>query len=565
MRLSPRWAIGLLLVTALAALMPIAALAAPTAQGGKPYGGKVVQSFKNCGITQVFGVVVDESGNALPGVGVRLWWGGGEVHTTAGTYVRPETNAAGWDFTLNIVNVENTWFVAVEDVASNTLLSDPVAVQTTGHCDAANSANAVKVELRRGAAGSTPAPAPQQPSAPAPAPQQPSGNTSTGEQAPALTSGATCQTISQTGYQVCNDGNARFLAAYQRYGAQTIGYPISTRYSRDGFITQAFQKAILQWRPESNNVAFVNVFDDLSRAGMDQRLYETRQTPFQLPAGWEGVNVPFAEAVRLRQGLLNSRPAMRSTYFAASDPLTFFGLPTSEVMDMGNHYAVRLQRAVLQEWKEAVPWARAGQVTIANGGDIAKEMGLIPGFAITNTTNAVAVGAPAVNQPTTFAAPAPAAPPPVAPPPAAPAPAPSEPGRNIDPVFGQLGGSIIPANVASGQAYWRVVSIEWHNEAESGGRHAIQFNALDESGNRVVGAPVTIAWGSGSSTVLMEAKPGEPFGANFPMYVDGPAYSARIDGLPSETVAGMGLGTPETPYLTIHTEYFVTWQRVVKP
>jgi micrococcal nuclease len=42
---------------------------------------------------------------------------------------------------------------------------------------------------------------------------------------------------------------------------------------------------------------------------------------------------------------------------------------------MGNHYAVRTQRAVFQEWKEAVPWAAAGQVTIANGGAIAKEMG----------------------------------------------------------------------------------------------------------------------------------------------------------------------------------------------
>jgi hypothetical protein len=568
MRLSPRWAIGLLLVTALAALMPIAALAAPSAQGGKPYGGKVLQSFVNCGITQVFGVVVDESGNALPGMGVRLWWGGGEVHTTAGTYVRPETNAAGWDFTLNTVNVENTWYVAVEDAASNTLLSDPVAVQTTGHCDAANSANAVKVELRRGAAGSTPAPAPQQPSNPAPAPQQPSG-TASGDQAPALTSGATCQTISQTGYQVCDDANARFLAAYQRYGAQNIGYPISTRYSRDGFITQAFQKAILQWRPESNSAAFANVFDDLSRAGMDQRLYETRQTPFQLPSGWEGVNVPFAEAVRLRQGLLSNRPAMRTTYFAASDPLTFFGLPTSEVTDMGNHYAIRLQRAVLQEWKENVPWARAGQVTIANGGDIAKELGLIPGFALTNTTNSVAMSAPASNAPTTFAAPVPAAPAPAAPVPAAPAPAApvpaaSEPGRNIDPVFSQLGGGIVPANVAPGQAYWRVVSIEWHDEAESGGRHAIQFNTVDEGGSRVAGTPITISWGGGSSTITMEAKPGEPFGANFPMYVDGPSYSARVDGLPSDVVTGMGLGTPETPYLTIHTEYYITWQRVVK-
>lgn len=562
MRRSPRWAIGLLLVLALAALMPIAALAAPPAQGNS-YTASVVQSFANCGLTQIIGVVNDESGNPLTGVTVRVWVPGSgyDVTTLSGSYVRDTTSASGWDMFIANGARGGDWSVAAVDGSGN-LLSNQLVVHTDAGCEA-GSANVVKVEIRRGA-GSAPAPAPQQPSNPAPAPQQPSGSPASGEQAPALTSGATCQTISQTGYQVCDDGNARFLATYQRFGAQNVGYPISTRYVRDGFITQAFQKAIFQWRPESNSVAFVNVFDDMSRAGMDQRLYESRQTPFQLPSGWEGVNVPFAEAVRLRQGLLDSRPAMRSTYFAASDPLTFFGLPTSEVTDMGNHYAIRLQRAVLQEWKETVPWARAGQVTIANGGDIAKELGLIPAFAINTTSNSVSSGGNTT--PVTFnnPAPAPAAPAPAAPPPAAPPPAASEPGRNIDPVFNVLGGSIIPANVAPGQAYWRVISIEWHDEAESGGRHAIQFNTIDEGGGRVVGTPITVWWGDGSSTFPMEAKDGEPWGANFPMYKDGPAYSAKVEGLPSDVVAGMGLGTPEVPWRTIHTEYLITWQRVIK-
>ena len=49
---------------------------------------------------------------------------------------------------------------------------------------------------------------------------------------------------------------------------------------------------------------------------------------------------------------------------------------------MGNHFAIRLQRAVLQQWKVAVPWANAGQVTIANGGAIGAEVGLFPAFAL---------------------------------------------------------------------------------------------------------------------------------------------------------------------------------------
>jgi hypothetical protein len=120
----------------------------------------------------------------------------------------------------------------------------------------------------------------------------------------------------------------------------------------------------------------VNVFDELHNQGMDGQLQQAWQTPAPLPAGWDG-NVSFPEVIQKRQALL-TRPALHQTYFSATDPLTFYGLPTSAVQDMGNHYAIRLQRAVLQEWKEDVPWAKAGQVTIANGGDIAKQLGYLP-------------------------------------------------------------------------------------------------------------------------------------------------------------------------------------------
>ncbi|MGB0384162.1 MAG: DUF4352 domain-containing protein [Ardenticatenaceae bacterium] len=202
----------------------------------------------------------------------------------------------------------------------------------------------------------------------------------------------------QGGYSVCDDGQAGFRSAFETWGLQSVGYPVSQRYERAGFVTQAFQKAIMQWRPDTGTVALVNIFDDLHNDGFDQTLLETRQTPLQLPDGWDGEGLTFAEVVAKRQGLLDARPALREAYFAASDPLTFYGLPTSEVEDMGNHYAIRLQRAVLQEWKENVPWASIGQVTIANGGDIAKELGGLPTAALAPEPSAAA-GAP-VPQPT---------------------------------------------------------------------------------------------------------------------------------------------------------------------
>ena len=230
----------------------------------------------------------------------------------------------------------------------------------------------------------------------------------------------------QGGYSVCDDGEANFRTAFETWGLQKIGYPISRRYERAGFVTQAFQKAIMQWRPDGGYVALVNIFDDLHNDGFDQVLLETRQTPLQLPDGWDGEGLTFAQVVAKRQALLDARPALRDAYFAAGDPLTFYGLPTSLVTDMGNHYAIRLQRAVLQEWKENVPWANAGQVTIANGGDIAKLLGGLPPFALVPESGAPVSAsrpqptapprpqptAPPAPQPTTPPRPQPSAPPP---------------------------------------------------------------------------------------------------------------------------------------------------------
>jgi N-acetylmuramoyl-L-alanine amidase len=162
-----------------------------------------------------------------------------------------------------------------------------------------------------------------------------------------------------------------------RGGPEALGYPISQPFDWKGTTVQAFQKAVLQWLPGENRVAFLNVFDDLAQAGHNPWLKAARSTPEQtwLPdeakLDWEGI-------VAARQSFLDAQPAIKARYFAVKDPMSLYGLPSSRVEDMGNHYALRLQRAVIQLWKVDVPWARAGQTTVANGGDIAKEAGLFP-------------------------------------------------------------------------------------------------------------------------------------------------------------------------------------------
>lgn len=177
------------------------------------------------------------------------------------------------------------------------------------------------------------------------------------------------------GFAVTNDSRARFWSAFQAHGGVAgVGYPISRRFQWDGFITQVMQKAVFQWRPESGSVAFVNVFDDLSRLGYDDEL-EDRLVPrpdsFTDEAGLE-----FGQIMAKRLALLDAEPALRAAYHAVANPLNSYGLPQSRVREFEGLRAIRLQRAVLQVWTSDFPWAAEGTVTVANGGDLAKQVGL---------------------------------------------------------------------------------------------------------------------------------------------------------------------------------------------
>ncbi len=280
------------------------------------------------------------------------------------------------------------------------------------------------------------------------------------------------------GYAVSDADGVEFWKAFSALGGvEVVGYPVSNRFMHGGFVTQAMQKAVFQWRPESKSVAFVNVFDDLSVAGRDEAILATRSTPkpaaFPAEAGKQ-----FAEVVTIRQAALDARPAMRAIYLASSNPVLQYGLPTSQVTDMGNHFAVRLQRAVIQEWKTDVPWAKAGQATVANGGDIAKEAGLFNQAALAPVEPGAATA-------TVSTAPAPA---PVSPPvPAAPSvtapPAPSGPASAAS------GGLVAPTGglvLKPGQPPPYNVPIQW-SAPEPGRVNVIQAVRTQLGGDRIIG------------------------------------------------------------------------------
>jgi plastocyanin len=179
------------------------------------------------------------------------------------------------------------------------------------------------------------------------------------------------QMFPETGFSISDADGVLFLSEFRRLGSvQAVGYPASKRFQWDGFTVQVFQRVIFQWRADVRQAYFVNVFDRLNELGKDDWLLAAKQTPKHDPTLGD-------LAARLR--LLDERPAIKAKFYdVVGDALQANGAPTSRVQDMGNHYALRAQRVVFQEWKEDVPWAKRGQVTVALGGDIAKEAGILP-------------------------------------------------------------------------------------------------------------------------------------------------------------------------------------------
>jgi hypothetical protein len=184
-----------------------------------------------------------------------------------------------------------------------------------------------------------------------------------------------------TGYSVTNADGIRFWDEFRRLGGvQAVGYPVSRRFSWNGFICQAFQRVVFQWRPEVGRVYFVNVFDLLHDAGKDGWLEATRNVPRPFDTSPDS-GLPWGEVVRRHLSILDNNPALKARYFAEKDPILYFGLPMSYA-DYGPVAVVRCQRAVLQYWKVKTPWSNPGDVLVANGGDVSKEAGLLPTRAV---------------------------------------------------------------------------------------------------------------------------------------------------------------------------------------
>jgi hypothetical protein len=188
---------------------------------------------------------------------------------------------------------------------------------------------------------------------------------------------------SSSGFSVTDDGGIPLWTGFNALGGvDVLGYPVTRRFELDGFTVQAFQKSVLQWRPDQKSFAFLNTFDVMHDRGLDNWLSVYRQTPPPLDTSPDK-GLPFAGVVSRHAALLDKVPRpLKDAFLSDPDWLDHYGLPVA-TQELQNSVVVRAQRASLQYWKEDVPWAAKDSVSVANGGDLAKEAGVFPWQAVT--------------------------------------------------------------------------------------------------------------------------------------------------------------------------------------
>jgi hypothetical protein len=186
------------------------------------------------------------------------------------------------------------------------------------------------------------------------------------------------------GYAVTDAEGVPFWSEYRRLGGVgVLGYPLSNRFSTDEAAYQVFQRGVLQYTTPEAGATVVRLLDRLHEQGHDAELATRWGIPRpEMPLRDDVTPAVVAERA---EWLLRDHPALAAYLAGLPDATALLGLPLSTVQDVGAYYAVRFHGGALQEWKEDVPWAKAGEVTAANIGEIAVALGAFPAEVLAPT------------------------------------------------------------------------------------------------------------------------------------------------------------------------------------
>lgn len=129
---------------------------------------------------------------------------------------------------------------------------------------------------------------------------------------------------------------------------------------------------------------------------------------------------------------------------------------------------------------------------------------------------------------------------------------------NWDPRLDALHVTTVPAQVATGQVYWKLVRAEFLGPAECDGKHLIHYALEDEQGKSVPMQRVWQGWPEDRTDATTNdiGEASIPLWASFaPERGESGPYSAWVDGSPCDRVAGMGLPSKR------HVSFMLTWRR----
>ena len=134
----------------------------------------------------------------------------------------------------------------------------------------------------------------------------------------------------------------------------------------------------------------------------------------------------------------------------------------------------------------------------------------------------------------------------------------------LEPVLQKLGVWVAPAVVPFGEKYWRLVYAHWLDEDEAAGHNQILVDARDEVGQRINQQPVKLTWKDGNVVALTNKGPEESFALDFGLTASGNAFAVQVEGLPSDSVRGLGMGTTENPLAATKTSFYLIFQRTLR-
>lgn len=120
----------------------------------------------------------------------------------------------------------------------------------------------------------------------------------------------------------------------------------------------------------------------------------------------------------------------------------------------------------------------------------------------------------------------------------------------------------IPAEVQSGQTYWRLIRAYWQTPEEGHDKYHIFANVLNKDGVPIT-QPIVVENG-GKLVVQAEPKPDSEYLINFPMNGTLGSYTVYVAGdAPSDRIVGLGLGFAKGG--KDHTCFLLTFQETVAP